>query len=53
MAAALPGLTQAQTQVKQQTGSASDRSLRSVFGKLRLAADVFIEILSKSYMVDS
>lgn len=32
MAATVAGLPQAQNQVKQQAGGASDRSLRSVFG---------------------
>ena len=40
MAATLAGLPQAQNQPKQQAGSASDRSLRSVFGRLRLTAYV-------------
>lgn len=47
MAATLPGLPQAQNQGKQQSGSASDRSLRSVFGKLRLTVQIIFEISAK------
>ena len=41
MAATVAGLPQAQNQVKQQAGGASDRSLRSVFGKFRVRAHIF------------
>ena len=41
MAATVAGLPQAQNQVKQQAGGASDRSLRSVFGTSRLRAHIF------------
>ena len=48
MAAAMAGLPQGQNQVKQQAGSASDRSLRSVFGRLRLRTHIFSYILNLS-----
>ena len=40
MAATVAGLPQAQNQVKQQAGGASDRSLRSVFGTSCLRARI-------------
>lgn len=52
MAAALAGLSQGQNQGKQQSGSASDRSLRSVFGMLRFGVHIFIEILNKNVILD-
>ena len=51
MAATMTGLPQAQNQSKQQAGSASDRSLRSVFGRLRLTAYIFFHITSKHSVV--
>lgn len=54
MAATVAGvLPQAQNQGKQQAGSASDRSLRSVFGTLRLRAHIFSYILNNDCVVDS
>lgn len=54
MAATVAGvLPQAQNQGKQQAGSASDRSLRSVFGTLRLRAHIFSDILNNDCVVDS
>lgn len=54
MAATVAGvLPQAQNQGKQQAGSASDRSLRSVFGTLRLRAHIFSYILNDDCVVDS
>ena len=44
MAATIAGLPQAQNQGKQQGGTASDRSLRSVFGTLLLSAPFFVFI---------
>jgi len=46
MAATMAGLPQAQNQVKQQAGSASDRSLRSVFGRLWLRTHIFSYVLN-------
>ena len=47
MAAALAGLPhEAQNQGKQQSGGGSDRSLRSVFGRLHLKARISIDSLN-------